>query len=68
MDDRVGESIVIECPVPDEAYEKYRGKWVAIRNRKIVAVADTLDELWADERLISEASAYHVPETPITFY
>jgi len=66
--DEVEETLVIECPVPAEAYEKHRGKWIAVRSGEIVAVAETLKELWADKRLVSEASAYHVPETPYTFY
>jgi hypothetical protein len=68
MRDRLDETLVIECPVPAEAYEKYRGKWIAVRGGQIVAVAGTLKELWADKRLVSEASAYHVPETPYTFH
>jgi hypothetical protein len=49
--------------VPDEAFD-YRGKWVASRGGKLVAVRDTREELLeelGDRR--SQVSLYHVPTT-----
>ncbi len=50
--------------VPPEAFE-HRGKWVALRGGRLIAVADTWDELLEElgERR-SEVSFFEVPATP----
>ena len=52
--------IVIENPLPDDT-EKYAGRWIAIRGRKVVADAETLPELRADPRTRREDVVYPVP-------
>lgn len=38
-------------PVPQEAFERFAGRWVALRNGEIIADAQTREELQQDERV-----------------
>lgn len=49
-------------PVPAEAFERFPGRWVAVRDGEIVADAGTLEELEADERVIATDTLFRVPE------
>lgn len=51
--------------IPDEAFD-HRGKWVALRAGKLLAVRDTSEELWDEfgDRA-AEVSFFHVPTTNI---
>lgn len=56
-------------PIPEEVFERYPGKWVAIREgRTVIATADTHDELVADERLEETDTLYYVPKEYTLFY
>jgi hypothetical protein len=52
--------IVSESPLPDDT-QRYAGRWIAIRERKVVADAATLPELRADPRVRREDTVYPVP-------
>ncbi|MFI4992655.1 MAG: hypothetical protein ACHQCH_03425 [Solirubrobacterales bacterium] len=59
-DDRVSPS-----PIPPEAYE-HRGKWLALRGRKILAIRDTEAELREEfGHRRTEVIFFHVPVSPI---
>jgi Family of unknown function (DUF5678) len=49
-------------PVPVEAFDRFPGRWVAIRDGDIVADASTLEELEADTRTDSSDTVFRVPE------
>jgi len=52
-------------PIPPEAFD-HRGKWVALRAGRLLAVRDTRGELreeFSDRR--AEVSFFHVPTTQI---
>jgi Family of unknown function (DUF5678) len=49
-------------PVPAEAFERFPGHWVALRDGDIVANARTLEELEADERVAIIDTLFRVPE------
>ena len=59
--------IVIEDPLPDDT-ERYAGRWIAIRGRRIVADAETLAELRADPRVGQMDFVYAVPGPGSHFY
>ena len=59
--------IVIEDPLPDDT-ERYAGRWIAIRGRRIVADAETLAELRADPRVRDDDTFHAVPPPGIHFY
>lgn len=62
-------SVLSQTPLPVEAVEHYAGKWIAIREGRVIAAADELVELVADERVNAhEDVIYHVPETSTYFY
>jgi hypothetical protein len=49
-------------PVPVEAFDRFPGRWVAIRDGDVVADARTLEELEADARTGSSDTVFRVPE------
>lgn len=55
-------------PVPQEAFERFPGRWVALREGQIIADAETEDELQRDERVESTDALFRVPETSTHFY
>jgi hypothetical protein len=59
---------VSKPPVPQEAFERFPGRWVALRDGEIVADAETLDELQRDERVESTDALFRVPEASTHFY
>ncbi len=59
---------IARSPVPAEIPSKYAGKWVALRDDEIVAAADDLRDLLADERVRPDDSLYRVPEPGAHFY
>jgi Family of unknown function (DUF5678) len=59
--------IVSENPLPDDT-ENYAGRWIAIRDRKVVADAETLPELRADPRVRRDDTVYAVPPPGLHFY
>jgi hypothetical protein len=55
-------------PVPQEAFDDYAGKWIALRDGEIVADADTEDGLRQDDRVLSTDALFRVPEASTHFY
>ncbi|HLM84843.1 MAG TPA: hypothetical protein VK272_01500 [Solirubrobacteraceae bacterium] len=49
-------------PVPAEAFERFPGRWVAIRNGDIVADAYLLEDLETDPRVEITDTLFRVPE------
>ncbi len=57
-----------QSPVPSEAFERFPGKWIAIRSGEIVAAADTLELLTADEQVRDTDIRFRVPEPGANFF
>ena len=49
-------------PVPADAFERFPGLWVAIRDGSIVAHAHDLDDLEADDDVAITDTLFQVPE------
>ncbi len=49
-------------PVPAEAFERFPGRWVAIRDGDIVADARLLEDLEADPHVEITDTLFRVPE------
>jgi hypothetical protein len=49
-------------PVPAEAFERFPGRWIAVRDEEIVADAHTIEDLEADERVDALDTFFRVPE------
>jgi hypothetical protein len=60
--------VTIDHVVDPEGWEAYRGQWVAIRDHKIVAAAEKLGDLYADERVKPGDGVWKVPEAGLHFY
>ena len=54
-------------PAFPKGAERYAGKWVAIRGDEIVAGADSLEELRANELVFRNDAVWVVPEPGIHF-
>jgi Family of unknown function (DUF5678) len=59
---------VAPSPLPEGAAEQYAGKWIAIRDEEVIADADTLEDLTADERVTDKDVLYRVPDQGVYFY
>jgi Family of unknown function (DUF5678) len=59
---------ISRSPLPAGAIEEYAGKWIAVRDGEIVASAENLDELVANEHVRSDDAVYQVPESGSYFY
>ena len=57
----------IASPVPAGAREEYPGRWIAVREGEVVASADDLEALLADERVGADV-LYRVPPQGSHFY
>jgi Family of unknown function (DUF5678) len=51
-----------------EDVERYAGKWIAIRGDEVVASADSLEELWANDQVSRNDALWVVPEPGIHFF
>ncbi len=61
--------LVSNPPVPEEAFERYAGQWVAVRaGREIVAAAETLEELRENPAIVETDAFFHVPESGSLFF
>ena len=54
-------------PVLPDGVEHYAGRWIAIRGDEVVASADSLEELCANEHVSHDDTLYVVPEPGIHF-
>jgi hypothetical protein len=64
----MSEAVISRAPLPKEALEQYEGKWIAIQAERVVAAAETLEELL---KLIDgrrDVAVYRVPESDTFFY
>jgi hypothetical protein len=59
---------VSKPPVPDEAFELFAGRWVALRCGEVVADAETREKLQQDERVESSDVLFKVPDASTHFY
>jgi hypothetical protein len=59
---------ISKSPVPQEAFERFPGRWIALRNGEIIADAETREELQQDDRVDSKDALYRVPEPSTHFY
>jgi hypothetical protein len=64
---RAVSSTTEQPPVLPEGVEQYAGKWIAIRGDEVVASADSLEELYANEHVSRGDTLYVVPEPGIHF-
>jgi hypothetical protein len=48
--------------------EQYAGKWIAIRGDEVVASADSLEELRANDQVSRDDDVWVVPEPGIHFF
>jgi hypothetical protein len=51
-----------------EGVEQYAGKWIAIRGDKVVASADSLEELDANDQVSRDDALWVVPEAGTHFF
>ncbi len=54
-------------PVLPEGVDQYAGKWIAIRGDEVVASADSVEELFANDQVSRDDTLYAVPEPGIHF-
>ncbi len=59
---------VSKSPVPQEAFDQFPGRWIALRDGEIIADAATDDELRQDDRVESTDALFRVPEASTHFY
>ena len=55
-------------PALPKGAERYAGKWIAIRGDEIVAGADSLEELYANEQVSRSDALWVVPEAGTYFF
>jgi hypothetical protein len=55
-------------PVPSDAFDRFPGQWVAVRDGEIIADASTLEELEADSRVTEADACFRVPEEGAKFF
>ena len=55
-------------PVLPEGVEQYAGKWIAIRGDEVVASADSLEELYANDQVSRDDALWVVPEPGTHFF
>lgn len=61
-------TFLAQAPLPEGALEEFADKWIAVRDGKVIASADTYDDLLADEKVADGDATYHVPPTSALFY
>ncbi len=49
-------------PVPAEAFERFPGRWIAVRDSEIVADARTIEQLEASPHVGASDTFFRVPE------
>ncbi len=61
-------TLIAQAPLPEGALEEFADKWIAVRDGKVIAAADTYDELLGDENTTENDATYHVPPASALFY
>jgi Family of unknown function (DUF5678) len=64
----VSSNTELSGPAVPEDVERYAGKWIAIRGDEVVASADSLEELYANEQVSRNDAVWVVPEPGIHFF
>ena len=59
---------IAESPVPREAFERFPGKWIAVRGTEIVAWADSLEDLESNPTVVETDTRALVPDATKHFY
>jgi hypothetical protein len=59
---------VSKPPVPQEAFERFPGRWVALRGGEVIADAKTREKLQQDEHVESSDTLFRVPDASTHFY
>lgn len=54
-------------PLLPKGVDQYAGKWIAIRGDEVVASADSLEELYANEEVSRDDAVWVAPE-PGTYF
>ncbi len=49
-------------PVPAEAFERFPGRWVAVRDGEVIADAAKIEGLESDDRVEPDDTFFRVPE------
>ena len=57
-----------QLPVPSDAFDRFPGRWVAVRNEMVVADAETLGELDANPNVMASDVRFRVPEPDAHFF
>jgi len=53
---------------PTAALEEHAGQWVAVRDGEVIAAADSLQELRANDDVTREDAVYVVPDPASSFF
>jgi hypothetical protein len=61
-------SPIAASPVPQEAFERFPGKWIAVRGDTIIASAVSIEELERDSAVQSTDTLVLVPDSATHFY
>lgn len=63
------EVTVSASPLPEGLGEEYGGRWVALRGRRVIAAAESHEELVSSELFNPETDAtYFVPEPGVKYF
>lgn len=54
-------------PVPAEAFERYPGRWIAVRDGRVVADGLTIEQLEANPHVESGDAFFRIPKTNSKF-
>ena len=55
--------------LPEGVAEQYRGKWIAVRNRQVVAVAESLEKLYERNEVDRAGDViYRVPKSAYHYH
>ena len=52
---------IARSPLPDDVEQSHPGKWIAVRDGKVVAEADDLEALVSSPSFEPDDAVYHVP-------
>lgn len=61
-------TITEQQALPAAIFEQYAGKWIALRDDRVIAAADSLDELRKNPDVRREDAVYVVPEAQSVFF
>ena len=64
----MNDDVTFDQIVYPPGYEAYGGQWVAIRDHEIVAAAEKLDDLFADQRVRHTDGIWRVPEPGVIHF